>query len=403
MLTVTNLSFKLNKYNTRNQKTQYISKPIQLKNDSFELSFKGIASPKVSPEDCQKLLTNILDILPEHIKTRIIPKFEKVNIAETLSKAIDSDISEEGKTLYEELPASVIELGDIIRNSLPKEYLKVIDAIASDKKSFDALPKGKSPLFIESQKGVESEVTKESELLVTLYTQAGGKEVAIPQEITDVLLIIKDLDLNNNQKEAFLRSLTGVADESSTKGFAKADFAKEVKQIDESESEGKFVAVGLGEEKYSIYISTNNGDADIKNIQQGLEKSIAQIIIKDFGLDYNRETASAYERDIRVHNIHRAISNKVFGTEENGFKSLRLMLKRLAEATALSSKTMMNIDPDSEIGIIQALEDVITDLFMNTNRHDPNDRDLISQMYATLSKTVREIFGLAPKNKLIEG
>lgn len=376
----------------RNKSQQYVSKLPSLKYDTFELSFKGVKPPIRLPEEYQKLTNELIEKLPEKIKQRITAKIDKIIISDTLTKALDSDIKTDGKTLHEELPDTIMQMADLIRDSLPPTHLKVIESIIKDSKSFEALPMGKSQLFLEANTTTEKTL-EEADKSVILYANVGGKEVALPQEITDTLLMIKDLNLKNNEKIAFIKSLTGADDESALKGFAKVDEAKEVEQLDEAEKQGSFAAVGLGEDKYTMYLSTYNGTAELGAVGNSVSKSLATMIIHDYSLDFNRDVASAYERDIRVHNVIRAIDDKLKGTKTE-IKTLTKMQELLKTAPFMVDK------PDSPVGIVQAITDVITDMFFGTNRHDSSDKKLISSMYPTLSKSIAKELNPEPQNLL---
>lgn len=375
----------------RNKNQQYVSKPPSLQYDCFELSFKGVNVPKRLPEEYQKLTSDLIDKLPEKIKQRITAKINII-MANTLTEAIESDVKTDGKTLHEELPEALMQLGDLIRDSLPSAHLKLIESIVKDSKSFEALPMGKSQLFLEANKNTEKAL-EETDKSVTLYANVEGKEVALPQEITDTLLMIRDLDLKDNQKAALLRSLTGADDESSLKGFAKVDEVKDVKQFDEAEKQGSFAAVGLGKDNYTMYLSTYNGMAEPGTFGNSVAKSLAAMIIHDYSLDFNRDIASAYERDIRVHNVHRAIDDKLKEAKAE-IKSLTEMQNLLKAAPVIADKA------DSPIGIVQAMTDVITDMFFGTNRHDQSDKKLISMMYPTLSKSIAKELNPETQNLL---
>lgn len=333
------------------------------------------------PEEYQKLISDLIGKLPDKIKQRITAKIDQIIISDTLSKALESELKINQSTLHEELPEKLMQLSDELRNSLPEKHLKLIESLVKNQNFFESLPQGKSQLRLEANK-IGNKTKEKADNSIKLCVKAGGKEVALPQEITDVLLIIRDLNLKDNQKAALLKSLTSANDESLLKGFAKVDEAKEIKKIDEAEKNGNFVALELGDDKYTIYVSTNNGTADFKDVKNSMAKSLATIIIHDFNLDCNREIASAYERDVRVHNIHRAIDAKLKGAKDNEFSSLREMKDILTTDSALANKA------DSPIGIMQAMLDVIMDITMGTNRHDPSDKELIPLMYQTLSKSV---------------
>lgn len=384
MLAVTGVNLKNNVYQRKGFITPTISskftpKSVPLDKDTVSLSFKGIAPEKLLHEDCQKLAQEVLEKFPAHIKQRITDKIDQIIISDTLAKALDGELEEKGSTLYEELPPVLMNLGDELRNALPKPYLQLIDVIATDKKTFEALPKGQSQLLLGENKN-------EAQTQAITLVDKSGKDITLPQEVTDILYLIRDLELKDNQKEAFLRSLTGASDESDFKGFSRADEAKEVQQIDEAEKEGHFAMLELGENKYTLYLSTYNGNADKNDVEASIAKSFATILIKDFNLDFNRNVAESFDRDIRVHNVHRAIDEKLKGAQDGAFSSLRKMRDLLTVSPSLSNK------PDSYIGLEQASIDVITDMFIGINRHDSNDKELISRMYPTLSTSIKNVF-----------
>lgn len=365
-------------------------KPASLSSDRLELSFKG----RMTPGRCQEILDAVVKELPGEIMQRIIPKIKNVVIADTLAKALKTEVNS-GHHLYEELPEHLMQLGDNLRAQLPQDALDAINLIASDNAFFRSLPKGKSMLAL-SAPDLKKDITEPIEGPFEIETVApDGSKHVLPPQITDTLLILRDLDLNAGQQEAFLRSLTGAADDSELKGLARVD-DEEIPQLNEAEKDGKFVACSIGKDNYSLYISTNNGEASDEGIKNSLIKAIARIIINDYGLDYNREISEAFNRDVRVHNIHRAVDKKLKGAKDSEFASLREIKEKLTLTPFLASK------PDSTIGIVQALEDVVVDITAHTNRHDPTDKDIINQMYSTLYKAVQNVFCIGSQKMLPE-
>lgn len=366
----------------------YASKPYGLQSDTLSLSFKGLNIPKKNPDEYQHIVVELLNKIPAHIKQRIEPKIENIMISESLAKALDIEIKANDSKLYESLSEPLMQFADLLRETLPQIHLQMIEAIASDVKSFDALPVGKSQLLLQDLSS-EEQSTSGVQKAVTLYSHSSdGREITLPEDVTNILLMIKDMNLKEHQKVAFLKSLTGVTDDSELKGFAQADNAREVNALKEAEEKGAFAAIGMGKDKYNLYISTNEGEASFDEVRESVAKSFATLIVRDYSLDYNRDVAASFDRDVRVHNTQRAISDKLKQSLDKPLETLREMLESLQITPGLSS------NPESKIGITQALTDVVTNLIWGLNRHDSSDKNLIGQMYPTLSKSVAKEIGL---------
>lgn len=362
----------------------------KISQDSLSLRF-GNAGPAEKEPKPTEFYANHLDTvlagLPVHLRAALDGRMS-VTIAETMAAAINLKMADDGRSLHRELSPAMMQFADYLRDSFPPEVLQIVRAVIEDPKALDVLATGQGALELTelSEDETEEGLERTDSIGLDLEPVNSAASLEAPSETTTALMMLlrqlASLDISTAERMALLRALSDPDDDSPLKGFADLADAGDADSISGAEAIGNLVGVQMGTEEYDLFLSTNHGQAEWTDIEPTLFAILALILINRFELHYQKQIIDAYDRDLRVHNVHRAIKAKLDQASAGEFQRLEQAKEELSILDKSAAKMGKILDLET------AVRDCVTHLVFNTNLFDPDDTTLIPLMYPTLIKAV---------------